>query len=95
MRTTTERDQHFDGLQKSGKTIALSGFGADRAFLFTIIRVAHHAFPQILSWFAMERTTSLNESYRSFLIMGALFQDRNRIIQRQTGNYYSPPILSR
>jgi hypothetical protein len=46
--TTAKRRQHFDSLKKSGKTIALSGSGADRAFLFTIVRVGHIS-PLIIS----------------------------------------------
>ena len=39
--TTAKRHQHFDGLNESGKPIALSGLGANRAFLFAEVGVTH------------------------------------------------------
>ena len=43
MRATAKGHQHFDGLNESGKTIPLSGPGADGALLFAVVRIKHRS----------------------------------------------------
>ncbi|MEN6406698.1 MAG: hypothetical protein ABFC77_09515 [Thermoguttaceae bacterium] len=43
MRTAAECGQQFNGLKKSCEAIALPGFCTDRAFGFTIVRIAHRS----------------------------------------------------
>jgi hypothetical protein len=46
---TAESDQHFEFLHELGKTIAFPRPGADRAFLFTKVGIAHKSLPVWIS----------------------------------------------
>ncbi len=74
MRTTAERHQHFDRLKEAGQPVTLPGPGADRAFLFAEVRIAHGSFSLRRKWLILDIRGPLKKGDQLSRIVG----DSNR-----------------